>query len=52
METTPVKLPISNGGASTDSSAQIQHLQIDPKNEVVMLDNCECMTLLYESCSS
>lgn len=40
METTPVVLPVSNGEASTSTSASTSHLPIDPSNYVVMLDNC------------
>ncbi|GAA5872583.1 hypothetical protein JCM16303_004572 [Sporobolomyces ruberrimus] len=44
METTPVVLPVSNGEASTSTSASTSHLPIDPSNYVVMLDNYDSFT--------
>ncbi|GAA5986361.1 hypothetical protein JCM5350_002894 [Sporobolomyces pararoseus] len=44
METTPVALPVSNGDATSSSSASLSHLPIDPSNQVVMLDNYDSFT--------
>ncbi|GAA5831278.1 hypothetical protein JCM3766R1_002993 [Sporobolomyces carnicolor] len=44
METTAVPLPVSNGAATTTSSASPSHPPIDPNNKVIMLDNYDSFT--------